>query len=113
MFGFSWPEFLATFGVIFLSELPDKTAMASLVLATKYKAREVVIGVWAAFLIQTFVAAVAGGLLHLFPEKAVHLVAGFGFLIFAFIAFKENLKKEIKEEEKVLKEESRLYKMGF
>ena len=44
------------FGIIFIAELPDKTALASLVLATRYRARDVIIGAWLAFLVQTAVA---------------------------------------------------------
>ena len=50
------PLVLSTFGVVFVAELPDKTALASLILATRYPARQVVVGAWLAFLVQTAVA---------------------------------------------------------
>ena len=59
------PLILSTFGIIFLAELPDKTALASLVLATRYPARQVVLGAWLAFLVQTLVAVAAGSLFQL------------------------------------------------
>ena len=37
------------FGVVFLAELPDKTALAGLVLGTRYRASYVFAGVAAAF----------------------------------------------------------------
>src|ERR1700681_2598138 len=43
----------STFGLIFVAELPDKTALASLVLATQYPLRQVIFGAWLAFLVQT------------------------------------------------------------
>jgi len=40
---------VSTFCVIFIAELPDKTALAALILSTKYRARDVIIGAWLAF----------------------------------------------------------------
>jgi putative Ca2+/H+ antiporter (TMEM165/GDT1 family) len=51
---------LTRFAVIFFAELPDKTALATLILAARYRARPVVLGAWLAFLIQTVVAIGAG-----------------------------------------------------
>ena len=42
-----------TFGAIFVVELPDKTFLATLVLATKYRPILVWLGVGAAFAVQT------------------------------------------------------------
>ena len=113
MSDFSLITIITTFGIIFLAELPDKTAFASLILATRFKTRDVILGTWAAFLIQTLVAALAGSLLHLLPAKPVHIFAGLGFLVFAFLAFRENAKKELSEEEKVVKEEALRQKNGI
>ena len=60
-----------TFGIIFLAELPDKTALASLVLGTKYRAGYVFAGVAAAMLVQVVLALVAGHLLSLLPHRWV------------------------------------------
>jgi putative Ca2+/H+ antiporter (TMEM165/GDT1 family) len=62
---------LTTFAVIFPAELPDKTFVATLVLSTRFPPLLVWIGVALAFLVQTLVAVVAGGLLALLPERAV------------------------------------------
>ena len=90
---------LTTFGVIFLAELPDKTAIATAVLATRYRAISVVLGAWLAFLVQTTVAVTAGGLLGLLPEKPIRVTAGLGFLVFAYLALKKNPEEEEAEEE--------------
>jgi putative Ca2+/H+ antiporter (TMEM165/GDT1 family) len=79
---------LSTFGLIFLAELPDKTAMASLALATRYPARHVIAGAWLAFLVLTGVAILAGGLLTLLPAKPVHIAAGVAFLLFAVLTLR-------------------------
>jgi len=60
-----------TFALIFPVELPDKTFVASLVLATRYRPLLVWVGVSLAFLVQCTVAVTAGGLLSLLPEPVV------------------------------------------
>ena len=54
--------FLSVFGVIFVAELPDKTALAALVLATRYRPLPVFLGTGLALTVQSAVAVAAGGL---------------------------------------------------
>ncbi|MDT0461415.1 TMEM165/GDT1 family protein [Streptomyces gibsoniae] len=68
------------FGVIFLAELPDKTALAGLVLGTRYRASYVFVGVAAAFLVHVVLAVAAGSLLTLLPQQIVHGITGVLFL---------------------------------
>lgn len=62
-------------------ELPDKTFIATLVLATRYRPLLVWIGVGLAFLVQTLVAVTAGGLIARLPHRPVVAVAALLFLI--------------------------------
>ncbi len=75
--------FGTVFGVIFLAELPDKTAVAALVLATRHKAMPVFVGTALALVVQSLVAVAAGGLLSLLPARPVHIAAGLLFLVSA------------------------------
>jgi Ca2+/H+ antiporter, TMEM165/GDT1 family len=84
------PLVLSTFGVVFVAELPDKTALASLILATRYPARQVVVGAWLAFLVQTAVAVAAGSVLQLLPSQPVRVAAGLSFLVFAVLALRRH-----------------------
>ncbi|MFD4572586.1 TMEM165/GDT1 family protein [Streptomyces sp. NPDC058417] len=68
------------FGVVFLAELPDKTALAGLVLGTRYRASYVFAGVAAAFLVHVVLAVAAGSVLTLLPQTLVHVVTGLLFL---------------------------------
>lgn len=68
------------FGVIFLAELPDKTALASLMLGTRYRASYVFAGVAAAFVVHVALAIAAGSLLTLLPHRWVQGVVGLLFL---------------------------------
>ncbi|AJE40491.1 TMEM165/GDT1 family protein [Streptomyces nodosus] len=68
------------FGVVFLAELPDKTALAGLVLGTRYRASYVFAGVAAAFLLHVVLAVAAGSALTLLPQRIVHGITGLLFL---------------------------------
>lgn len=70
-----------TFALIFPVELPDKTFIATLVLATRYRAPLVWVGVSLAFAVQCAVAVTAGGLLSLLPSAVVAGVAAVLFLV--------------------------------
>jgi putative Ca2+/H+ antiporter (TMEM165/GDT1 family) len=76
---------VTVYGVVFIAELPDKTALAALVLATRHKAMPVFLGSAAALTVQTLVAVAAGQLLTLLPARPVHVVAGVVFLISAIV----------------------------
>src|SRR5690242_3842006 len=62
---FSLPVAAVTFGVVFLAELPDKTALAGLMLGTSYRASYVFAGVATAFAIHVAIAIAAGQVLTL------------------------------------------------
>ncbi|MET8947812.1 TMEM165/GDT1 family protein [Streptomyces sp. NPDC004542] len=84
------------FGVVFLAELPDKTALAGLVLGTRYRASYVFAGVAAAFLLHVVLAVAAGSVLTLLPQRIVHAITGVLFLGGAAVLL---LKKGEDEEE--------------
>jgi putative Ca2+/H+ antiporter (TMEM165/GDT1 family) len=69
------------FGVIFVAELPDKTALAALVLATRHKPLPVFLGAASALTVQSLVAVAAGSLFSLLPARPVHIGAGIVFVV--------------------------------
>ncbi|MGW7575182.1 TMEM165/GDT1 family protein [Streptomyces sp. NPDC054765] len=77
---FSFTVAAVVFGVIFLAELPDKTALAGLMLGTRYRASYVFVGVAAAFLVHVALAIAAGSVLTLLPHRLVQGVVGVLFL---------------------------------
>ena len=81
---------LTVFGVVFVGELPDKTAVASLVLGARYKAGPVLVGVWAAFLVHVTVAVAAGGLVAHLPRRPVEIVTAVLFAIGAVLLFRSD-----------------------
>ena len=84
------------FGVVFLAELPDKTALAGLVLGTRYRASYVFAGVAAAFAVHVALAVAAGSVLTLLPQQLVRAITGGLFLAGAAMLL---LKKDEDEEE--------------
>lgn len=75
--------FCSVFAIIFVGELPDKTALATLMMASKGRPLAVFSGVALAFVVQSLVAIAFGGVIGLFPEKWVHTIAGLLFIGFA------------------------------
>lgn len=88
------------FGLIFLMELPDKTAMATVVLATRHRPAPVFAGVALAFVIQSVVAIFAGSLLGLLPHDLVRAAAALLFFVMAVITVRRAPGKEEAEEAK-------------
>ncbi len=80
--------FFYVFGVIFMAELPDKTALAALVLATQNKPTPVFLGTALALAVQSAVAVLAGRLFALLPPRPVHVVSGIVFIVSAVIMFR-------------------------
>ncbi|MEU6897597.1 TMEM165/GDT1 family protein [Streptomyces virginiae] len=93
---FSFSITAIAFGVVFLAELPDKTALAGLMLGTRYRASYVFAGVAAAFAVHVALAIAAGSVLTLLPHRLVQAVVGVLFLLGAAMLL---LKKDDGDEE--------------
>lgn len=63
-----------TFGIIFVAELPDKTMIATIVLASRYRPFPVWVGASIGMLVNSAVAVGAGRLIELLPHRAVEAV---------------------------------------
>lgn len=92
---FSFTVAAIVFGVVFLAELPDKTALVGLMLGTRYRASYVFAGVAAAFVVHVSLAIAAGSVLTLLPHRWVQGVVGLLFLAGAAMLL---LKKDDEEE---------------
>ncbi|MEU5625281.1 TMEM165/GDT1 family protein [Streptomyces tendae] len=97
------------FGVVFLAELPDKTALAGLVLGTRYRASYVFAGVAAAFLLHVVLAVAAGSVLTLLPQQLVHAITGVLFLGGAAVLL---MKKDDDDEEVRKPEDQSFWKVA-
>ncbi len=104
----------ATFALVFPAELPDKTFIATLVLATRFPRLWVWLGVAAAFAVQVLIAVTAGGLLALLPQRLVLGVTFTLFTVGAVIMIRggmtsraDEIAREAKEEGEVAERASR------
>ncbi|MGH3833235.1 MAG: TMEM165/GDT1 family protein [Pseudonocardiaceae bacterium] len=80
----------AVFGIIFVAELPDKTALAALVLGTRYRPGFVFIGVAAAFALHVVIAVAAGSALSLAPHRIVEAIVAVLFLVGAVLMLRRD-----------------------
>ncbi|HEV7625779.1 MAG TPA: TMEM165/GDT1 family protein [Streptomyces sp.] len=81
----SFSVLAVVFGVVFLAELPDKTALAGLMLGTRYRASYVFAGVAAAFVLHVVLAVAAGSVLTLLPHRLLQAIVGLLFLAGAVV----------------------------
>jgi len=63
-----------TFGLVFVAELPDKTMIASIVLASRHRPLPVWVGTASAMVVNSAIAVAAGRLLALLPHRVVSIV---------------------------------------
>jgi putative Ca2+/H+ antiporter (TMEM165/GDT1 family) len=92
------------FVLVFLAELPDKTALASLVLGSRYRPSYVFTGAAAAFVVHVCLAIAAGSLLTLLPHRALEGVVAALFLFGAIVMLRGRHEEE--EEDLDIKEGS-------
>ena len=77
------------FALAFVAELPDKSAVAGLVLGARFPWPWVFTGIAAAFLTHVVIAVAAGQLLHLLPARAVEALVAALFLLGAWLIWRE------------------------
>jgi putative Ca2+/H+ antiporter (TMEM165/GDT1 family) len=82
------------FGLVFLAELPDKTALASLVLGTRYRPIYVFAGAAAAFTVHVVLAVALGSLLTLLPHRILQAIVGALFLVGAVLILRGRHEEE-------------------
>ena len=82
----------STFAVIFPAELPDKSFIATLVLATRYRRLPVWLGAVAAFGLQMVIAVAAGKLLSLLPRTPVLAVSAVMFAVGAAVLIRGGMR---------------------
>jgi putative Ca2+/H+ antiporter (TMEM165/GDT1 family) len=77
------------FAVIFTAELPDKTALASLILGSRYRPTWVFAGVAAAFAVHVGLAIAAGSLIGLLPHRPLEVIVAVLFAIGAVVLLRQ------------------------
>jgi len=85
--------FAAVFATVFVAELPDKTALAAMLLGARRRPSAVFVGVAAAFVVQSAASVAFGGLFALLPGRWVRAGAGVLFLVFAVAMWRRRPEK--------------------
>lgn len=79
--------YFQAFLMIFIAEMGDKTQLLAMTFATKYKIKDIVVGVMLGSALNHGLAIVLGGLLtQVIPIDAMGVIAGTLFLYFAFMS---------------------------
>lgn len=89
---------VTVFAVIFPAELPDKTALASLILGSRYRPGYVFAGVAAAFLVHVVLAIAAGSLLGLLPRRPLEIIVAVLFALGAVLLLRGRREDEAEEQ---------------
>jgi putative Ca2+/H+ antiporter (TMEM165/GDT1 family) len=87
--------FLSTFTLVCVAEIPDKTAIATVLLATKENPPAVFLGAAIAFAIQSAVAVTFGSYLNFVPDFYLKLASGLLFFGFAISMWKRKEEPEV------------------
>lgn len=80
---------LIAYGLVFPVELPDKTLVATVLLAGRYRPLPVFVGVCGAFAVQCVIAVAFGGVLTLLPPRVVAAVVAVLFAVGAVVLLRE------------------------
>jgi Ca2+/H+ antiporter, TMEM165/GDT1 family len=106
----------AVFGLILVAELPDKTMIATVVLASRERPLLVWIASSAALVVQAALAVVAGGLLALLPHRIVEVIVAVLFAaggIFLLVSKQEEAEEAGEEEAEHLQGSGRVLLTTF
>jgi putative Ca2+/H+ antiporter (TMEM165/GDT1 family) len=75
--------FLTSFGFVVLAEMGDKTQLLAMAFAARYKARTVMLGVFAATVLNHFLAVLVGNYLtNILPMQYIQIAASVSFILF-------------------------------
>jgi putative Ca2+/H+ antiporter (TMEM165/GDT1 family) len=83
-----WQLLGTALGLIFLAQLPGKSALTALVLSSRYRTWPVLLGAGLALAADSVIAVAAGGLLSLLPVRPIHVAAGLVFILFAIFVWR-------------------------
>lgn len=95
-------ELLRAFSLIFFAEMGDKSQLLAMTYATKYKIRNVLIGITIGIFFNHLLAVLLGTYItSLVPIENISIFAGIVFLIFGFCSLKTTKDVEHKKKKKI------------
>lgn len=88
-------ELVKAFFLVFIAEMGDKTQIIAMTFATKYKIREVLLGVVLGVVLNHGLAIILGRfILNFISLDKIQLLAAFIFIIFAYLSLREDEEEE-------------------
>jgi putative Ca2+/H+ antiporter (TMEM165/GDT1 family) len=85
---------VASYVAVLPAELPDKTILACLILASRYRPLYVFLGAATAFAAQVALAVAVGGALSLLPHRWVYAATAVAFLVGAVLLWRHHTEEE-------------------
>ena len=104
--------FFSTFGLIFVSELPDKTLVSSILLARTFSRRVVFIAASVALFAQSAIAVSVGSLLTHLPSKLISNLSSLAFIALGLFLVYRVIRGEEEEESTIEAIRSRFSRVG-
>lgn len=89
---------VASYLAVLPAELPDKTIVACLILASRYRPRFVFAGAAVAFVVQVVLAVAVGGVLSTLPHRWVYAATAAGFCAGAVLLWRHRNREPADEE---------------
>lgn len=84
------PVFLTTFVLVLLAEMGDKSQILVMAFTTRYKIRQVIIGVIVSIILLNSLAVLMGEIITtLIPTSYIQFLASIAFILFGLAAFKK------------------------
>ena len=109
----NWNLFASTFGLIFLAELPDKTAFATLMLAGEGRLPALFFGAATAFLIHVLAAVWIGEMFGQLPVTWIRIGTAILFLAFAAMTLRRARSPDSKESDSMEKPKTFSFAAAF
>ena len=96
-------ELLTAFSLIFVAEMGDKTQILAMAFATKYKVKQVLMGIFIGSFLNHAIAVILGkGLSSLMQNVGIiKLIAAIAFIIFGLLSFKADDDEDDEKESKI------------
>lgn len=91
-------EFIRAFALIFIAEMGDKSQIIAMTFATKYKLKDVLLGVGLGVVLNHAIAILLGSFIsNIIPTTYIQIIAGFLFIIFGLNSLVIDEEEEIKD----------------
>lgn len=95
-------EFIRAFALIFIAEMGDKSQIIAMTFATKYKLKDVLLGVTLGVVFNHAIAILLGSFIStIVPTTYIQIIAGFLFIIFGLNSLSIEKEEEVKDKKEI------------